>query len=854
MNTNTTGTLTGVGLGPGDTQFLTIAARDMVGQAKIICYIHGSNSTSVARKIANGFIANDIIEIAIPVDMQASQSERRKAYDAGAGKILLHLQAGEDVVFLCEGDPLFYGSFVHLADKIKKLANQLGGGGVNIKSIPGVSSINAAAAATGLALASDNETLAVIPATLNRAALSAALAGNGAVALIKIGKNLEKLKQVLKNKNRLDGAVLVTNASGTDEKIEKLSDVTHASYFSLVLIPPVHMNTETIPRGVAVLVINKAGLETALQLKKLLPGVKLLSRFATEKADEIFLSTTDTLKKLFIANTPIVAVAASGIIIRALAGVLNDKKNEPPVISLSSDGAHAVPLLGGHNGANRLARACANALGGTPAITTAGDIEFGIALDEPPPGWVVSNPNAAKGVMAKMLAGENVNLQVEAGNAGWINQDNPIFNTDDAHPGHESVLLTHREIDNPEKMLVIHPPVLVLGVGCERGTEPEELYSLVFETLKNAGLSKNAIACVCSLDLKSDEPAVLELANRLGVTPRFFTAPELESQTPFLANPSAIVFSEVGCHGVAEGAALAACGVGGKLIVEKQKSKRATVAIAQSVDNISPEKVGRGQGRLYIVGTGPGRDGWRTPDATRVLSLVSDVVGYELYLDLVADLITGKTRHTSQLAQEEARVRMALDLAASGRDVALVSSGDPGIYAMAALAFELLDKENNAGWNRLEIEVLPGISAFQAASARIGAPMGHDFCLISLSDLLTPWEVIEQRLRAAAQGGFAVAFYNPVSKRRTKQLEIARDILLGHRAPDTPVILGRNLGRDEESVRVITLGELSSNDADMLTMVIVGGPETTTIKRGEKTYVYTPRGYGKKMEGSKNND
>ncbi|MDH5647667.1 MAG: precorrin-3B C(17)-methyltransferase, partial [Candidatus Heimdallarchaeota archaeon] len=556
------------------------------------------------------------------------------------------------------------------------------------------------------------------------------------------------------------------------------------------------------------------------------------------------------LQKLFNANTPIVAVAASGIIIRALAGVLADKKTEPPVVAVSPDGAHVVALLGGHGGANRLARVSAGVLGGIAAITTAGDGEFAIALDDPPVGWGVSNQLAAKGVMAKMLAGKNVNLQVDGGNADWLLGSSAPFKQGPVNNAQESVLVTHKEISNPDKTFVLHPPVLALGVGCERGTDSEELYNLAIDALNKAGLAQQSVACVCSLDLKSDELAVLALAKRLNVPARFFSADELEAQTPNLANPSDTVFAEVGCHGVAEGAALVACGIGGKLIAPKQKSKRATVAIGLSAKNISPQNIGRGQGRLYIVGTGPGQDGWRTPDVTRILSLVTDVVGYELYLDLVADLIKGKTRHTSQLSQEEARVRMALDLAASGRDVALISSGDPGIYAMAALAFELLDKENNSSWNRLEIEVQPGISAFQAASAAIGAPMGHDFCLISLSDLLTPWEVIEKRLQSAAMGGFAVAFYNPVSKRRTKQLEIARDILLRHRAPDTPVILGRNLGRDGQSVRVITLGELKSSDVDMLTMVIVGGPETKTIKRGEKTYVYTPRGYGKKMEGN----
>jgi cobalt-precorrin 5A hydrolase/precorrin-3B C17-methyltransferase len=224
------------------------------------------------------------------------------------------------------------------------------------------------------------------------------------------------------------------------------------------------------------------------------------------------------------------------------------------------------------------------------------------------------------------------------------------------------------------------------------------------------------------------------------------------------------------------------------------------------------------------------------------------VVGYGFYLDLIEDLIQGKTRHTSILSEEEARVRQALELAAEGKDVALISSGDIGIYAMATLVFELLDRENRDDWNRLYIQVEPGISAFQAAAARIGAPVGHDFCLISLSDLLTPWDVIERRLKAAAEGGFVVSFYNPVSRRRRTQLAQARDILLTHRRPDTPVVLARQLGRPDEKIDVITLAELTPDHADMLTLVMIGGEDTRLIERGQNRWVYTPRGYAGKMD------
>jgi cobalt-precorrin 5A hydrolase/precorrin-3B C17-methyltransferase len=193
-------------------------------------------------------------------------------------------------------------------------------------------------------------------------------------------------------------------------------------------------------------------------------------------------------------------------------------------------------------------------------------------------------------------------------------------------------------------------------------------------------------------------------------------------------------------------------------------------------------------------------------------------------------------------------VRRAFELAAEGRSVALVSSGDAGVYGLAALVFEVLDHDDNPAWNRVAVAVSPGVSAFQAAAARIGAPTGHDFCAISLSDLLTPWPQIERRLKAAAAGDFVVALYNPVSKRRRTHLAAARDILLTGRAPDTPVVLARNLGRDGESIEVIRLDALEPARADMLTLVLVGNSQSRVVERGVNRWVYTPRGYAKKRE------
>ena len=256
--------------------------------------------------------------------------------------------------------------------------------------------------------------------------------------------------------------------------------------------------------------------------------------------------------------------------------------------------------------------------------------------------------------------------------------------------------------------------------------------------------------------------------------------------------------------------------------------------------------------KLYIVGSGPGHRDLVAPRAIAAIEASSDLVAYGLYLDLLGDVCNGKIRHDLPLGEEIERARLALDLAASGRITALVSSGDIGIYAMATLVFELLDRqlqdgENHSEWLDVELEVVPGISAMQAAASRCGAILGHDFCTISLSDLLTPWETILQRLHAAGAGDFVVSFYNPRSKKRDWQIATARDVLLEYRPAATPVILGRQLSRADESIDLVTLGELDPADVDMFTLVSVGNRESRMIETPQQRWVYTPRGYGRKL-------
>ncbi len=588
--------------------------------------------------------------------------------------------------------------------------------------------------------------------------------------------------------------------------------------------------------------LTAKGRDLAERLSAAWPGSELHGLAGrTEPVEVGFASVAEHLQELFAAGRPIVGICAAGVLIRTLAPLLSDKHSEPAVVALAEDASAVVPLLGGHRGANEIARRLAERLSIEAAVTTAGDRRFSVALDAPPAGWQLGNPEHYKTFVAAALSGQKIRLE---GSADWISEsDLPL-----AGDGTLTIRITEKDVSGSEQELVFHPQVLSLGVGCERNAEPEELLGLVRQTLAEQGLAAGAVATVVSIDVKADEAAVHAVAEALRVPARFFAAEALEAETPRLATPSDLVFREVGCHGVSEGAALAAAGPTGQLIQPKVKSARATCAIARSAGLVEVTQVGRARGSLAVVGLGPGNSAWRAPEVEAVVRQASDLVGYGLYLDLLGPLAKDKIRHDYALGEEEARVRAALELAAQGRDVALICSGDPGIYAMAALVYELLDRADNPAWLRVEQKVVPGISALQAAAARIGAPLGHDFCAISLSDLLTPWDAIERRLKAAAEGDFVVAFYNPVSKRRTTQLARAVEILSAQRPAETPVVLGRNLGRPGESVTVLDLADLTPDKVDMLTVVLVGASTTRRVARADGTcWVYTPRGYAKKM-------
>jgi len=245
-------------------------------------------------------------------------------------------------------------------------------------------------------------------------------------------------------------------------------------------------------------------------------------------------------------------------------------------------------------------------------------------------------------------------------------------------------------------------------------------------------------------------------------------------------------------------------------------------------------------GRLAVVGLGPGDVRWLTPEADAALAAADALFGYGPYLDR-APVRDGQSRYPSDNREEALRARDALETAAAGTNVALVSGGDPGVFAMAAAVCEQIES-GPAAWRGLDLEIVPGITAMLAVAARVGAPLGHDFCALSLSDNLKPWPVIERRLDAAAQAGFVIALYNPISRARPWQLTAALERLRRHLPATTPIVFGRAVGRADETIAVTTLQAADPAGADMATLVIVGSAETRLVPRpGHAPLVYTPR-------------
>jgi len=527
---------------------------------------------------------------------------------------------------------------------------------------------------------------------------------------------------------------------------------------------------------------------------------------------------TEALHRAWEECDAVVLFLATGAAVRLVAPLLKDKRTDPGVVAVDDAGRFAVALCGGHDGgANTLSGRVAVSLGATPVVTTASDGLGLPALDSfgKDLGLRLEEGSDLAAVGAALVSGEPVRLVSDRRLPLGPLPEN-VVRADEPEP--PLLFVSDRIVEVPRPAVVYRPPSLVAGVGCSRGASAKEILGLLRASLAEAGLSEGSVAALASIDAKRDEAGLLEAAERLGIPVRFHPAEELAAvKTP---NPSSVVWEAVGTPSVAEAAVLVS---GAELVLQKRKSAMATVALGRL-----PVR-----GRLMLVSLGPGEEALIPPLAREALAASELVVGLDQYVDRVRHLLRPGTEVlTMPLGDEIARAEAAIEEARSGGAVSLVSSGDVGVYAMASPALELAGED-------VDIVVVPGVTAAQAAASLLGSPLGHDHCSISLSDLLTPWDVIQRRVMAAAEGDFVVSLYNPRSKGRDWQLGKVKEMLLNYRPPDTPVGIVKDAYRPTQEIALIDLASLRPEEVDMLTVVVVGSSQTRLVAGR----MVTPRGY-----------
>lgn len=567
----------------------------------------------------------------------------------------------------------------------------------------------------------------------------------------------------------------------------------------------------------AIVILGAGALDTARRIQARYPGARVHGLASRVAADVPFDDLGAHLRELYARGLPIVALCAAGIVIRCIAPALADKGVEPPVLAVAEDGSAVVPLLGGLTGVNVMAREIAACVGVAPAITTSGELRFGACVLNPPEGYALADLAQGKRFVSDLLAGASTRID---GAAPWL--DDVALPRDDAAA--HAIRVTPEAWRGTRDELVIHPRSVVVGVDAHAIRADGALAARIAASLDAQGLARLALAAIVAPAAAIGDAALEDAAHTLDVPLRFVDA-DGDGDGGAPADAAALL-----------GRALR--------VVHTLRATTNGIACAVAAHPVDPATLGRARGRLTVLGLGPGGAAWLTPAARAALADATDILGYTTYVNMAGPFRDDQRVHGTDNREEMQRARHAFELAAEGRRVAVVSSGDPGVFAMAAAVLEALDEARDPHWAAVDLRVEPGISASLATAAQAGAPLGHDFCAISLSDNLKPWDVIETRLQHAAQADLVMAFYNPISRARPWQLDRALDVVRAHRTADTVVVLGRDIGRPGATLTTTTLGALRSDQVDMRTMVIVGSSTTRRFAIGEgREWVYTPRWY-----------
>lgn len=859
--------VTFVGAGPGAEDLITVRGRRLLEEADLVLYA-GSlvDPAQLARcKPSCRCLDSAGMDLAAQVDCLRAAVE-----------------AGQKVVRLHTGDPAMYGA---INEQIRGLAAH----GIQSVIVPGVSSVFAAAAALGCELTCpDGSQSVVLTRTPGRTPMpasedAAAFARTGAtLAFFLSTGNIATLSARLMEEGGLapeTPAAVVYRASWPDERVLRGSLADIAAQVeaagigrqALILVGEAlrpqesasrlydaqfshgyrnHLPAEHFDGPCALYAFTARGLARArevaagLDLPASIFSTRPLS--AEEAAAGIVHLPGDGFDAALRANwrrfAAHVFISATGIAVRKIAPLLEDKSTDPAVLACPESGSHIISLTSGHlGGANRLARRIARLTGGQAVVSTATDVNGLPAFDEVAARLHarVLTINAIRPLNAALLAGESITF------CG----PHDIYEAHFAATGQVVFAARAEDIRTPRAVLwdaegtapagVEHLDItsraLVLGLGCRRGIAPETLRREAEACLARLGIAPRQIARLASCDIKADEEAILALAREWGIPLDLHPADKLD-EVP-VPTPSARVRDRVGTASVSEAACLLSAGKGGHLLQPKIVGEGITLALACLPHLAGPSRAG---GRVLVVGLGSGDEAQITPQVSAAIADSDVLAGYGPYLDFIRQRIGNRDVIQNGMMGEVERCRRTLESAAAGHTVCMVCSGDPGILAMAGLLFELRSREE--AFHGIPITVLPGITAANIAAASLGAPLQNGFSLVSLSDLLVPADEVRRNLRAVAASALPVTLYNPAGRKRRHLLEEALRIFREERGEELLCAWVKNAGRPREERWVGRLADFPADDVDMSTLVLMGSART----RYEDGVLYEARGYVEK--------
>ncbi len=861
-----------VGAGPGAVDLITVRGLDALKTADFVLYAGSLVNPEHLAVCKDGCITKDSANMSLEEQVE-SMAEA--------------IEKGNKVVRLHTGDPAMYGA---INEQISLLAKK----GIKTKIVPGVSSVFGAAAALGCELTAPEISQSVVltrtkgrtPMPEGESPAAFAKTKSTLVFFLSTGK-MEELTKELSTEGELPlstPVAVVYRATWPEERIIRgtLADIaqkvqeagfgrqalifvgealrqstaileeleTHRAQSKLYDKNFSHgyrnmISQEMFHGKCALYAFTKKGKARAEEIAR---GLNLPHEIFTFMQDsENKTSLSETLPKNWHTFDAHIFVGATGIAVRSIAPLLENKLVDPAVIACPESGSHIMSLTSGHiGGANRLARRIARITGGQAVISTASDVNALLAFDEAVAREQarILNPQEIKYLNAALLEGEEIIFlgKKSVFEAMYKNSNVKYYESADKLNIKYAIVWDYSgNTSHIAHVLKVKSPSFVLGIGCKKDTDYDLLKSSLQAFLQENSLDYSHIAQITSCTLKKDEDAILRLAKEFSLPLEFYDEEELNKVK--VPNPSQKVLEKTEkTASVSEASALFALNSIFENKIRANSLYAPKTAYASSI-TFALARIGHGKdieanrARMLVVGLGSGSKNQITPEVIQALRECDIVAGYTPYVDFIRDIVQDKEIIQNGMMGEVDRCTKALEAAARNTTVCMVCSGDPGILAMAGLLMEL--KTQNKEFSEVEIKVIPGITSANIAAASLGAPLQNGFCLVSLSDLLVPREEVQKNLQAVAQSALPIALYNPAGKKRRELMAQALEIFKEARGEDIYCAYVKNAGRVNETKWIGILKDFPQEEVDMSTLLIIGSNRTVF----EENMLYEKRGY-----------